>query len=247
MNLVKIIFPALLLFVFCALPAAEKTAAAQPDAWKTWKKGCDIYERGESLMLAGKFDEALARFNDSLKCFNKVKDGNPQWNRKMIDARIFLCTKKIDSISKYLAQPQGAKQQTPAPVETGANMQPPTKTGTNDQIALANLKNELEHTKAEIQKYKDKLFAAVVEIENAQREIEREKRRTDQALKSETQIEGLLKEKNELEQKYILLNTAFETLKKQKETQAESSKDNTAEILPPKNRSTKSSRPSANH
>ena len=165
MIYMKTIFSALLVFIFCGLASAAPASSKSSDTWKTWKKGCDIYERGESLMLAGKYEEALVRFNEALKCFSKVKEEKPQWSRKIIDSRMLLCTKKIDSISKYLAQSPDARKKSSAPVETGARQNEPS---TNDQIAIANLKKELEHTNAEIQKYKDKLFAAVVEVENAQ-------------------------------------------------------------------------------
>jgi len=214
------LFSALLVFILCAHASA---ASDSLDSWKTWKKGCDVYERGESLMLAGKYEEALTRFKEALNCFNKVKEERPQWSRRIIDSRVLMCTKKIDSIDKYLTQPAEIRKKSNAPVQTGSVE---NSSQTSSQVVLIRLKKELEASNAELQKYKEKLFASVVEVEDARKEIELEKRRSEQARKSAMQLEGLFKEKNEIEQKYAFLNATVEALKNKQENP--SSKDDGA-------------------
>ncbi|OGV55939.1 MAG: hypothetical protein A2017_07675 [Lentisphaerae bacterium GWF2_44_16] len=183
--------------VCCLLLIFRQGAFAASDEWELWKKGFETYEQGEENSLAGNRKEALVKFKAALEFFTQVKKTKPNWNKKVIDYRIDLCSRKIESITKAIAL------ENDAPPKNAAK-QPPQNTKTTAQDA-AHDTNTAE-LKKELEKYKDKLFEATVMLENNKREIEKNKKASDE-------IKSLLKDKLELEKQCSAMTLKYEELK----------------------------------
>ena len=86
--------------------SAQGTGAAAPrreisrDLWNLWRKGFELFEKGEMKMISGKYEESIPFYQQSLDAFNQVKKQNPDWNKSVIDYRISLSTRRIASAKR---------------------------------------------------------------------------------------------------------------------------------------------------
>ncbi|MEG1979646.1 MAG: hypothetical protein RR060_02915, partial [Victivallaceae bacterium] len=65
-------------------------AAEDFSPWDWWSEGCKAYEKGEQNRKFGSYGEALSFFQQARQSFMDVKKERPDWNQKIIDARIAL-------------------------------------------------------------------------------------------------------------------------------------------------------------
>lgn len=58
--------------------SAQGTGAAAPrreisrDLWNLWRKGFELFEKGEMKMISGKYEESIPFYQQSLDAFNQV-------------------------------------------------------------------------------------------------------------------------------------------------------------------------------
>lgn len=187
------------LLLLLSLPFNAKGEEVKGNSWDLWKRGFAAYSKAEELNLAENKLDALDKFKEALECFSKVKEKKPNWNKKIITYRIGLCKRKINSLQKEIKKLERAIPEPPP--------EPTIKGSASDKKKIAHLEQELE-------KYKSKLFSSVVELESLKREVEKSRINSSRNAKSSTQVEGLLKEKNELEKRYSLLLVKYDDLKK---------------------------------
>ena len=100
--------------------SAQGTGAAAPrreisrDLWNLWRKGFELFEKGEMKMISGKYEESIPFYQQSLDAFNQVKKQNPDWNKSVIDYRISLSTRRIASAISFTS-PVLSTQMTSSP------------------------------------------------------------------------------------------------------------------------------------
>jgi chromosome segregation ATPase len=163
-------------------------ASPSRDAWNLWRKGFNVYEDGEDMMLQGKNIEALTNFKTAFGHFSKISKDNPTWKTKLIKYRLGLCRRKISSLNKKIAESTG--------------------TGTQSNSALISKAIQstlLEKLQIEVDLYKNKFYTTSAELELAKRDAVRNKVASDQ-------LPVIIKEKSELAVKLSLLEKQYKNL-----------------------------------
>lgn len=155
------------LCVFAFLLVASALAAASP--WDSWRSGYTTYEQGEKLSELGNYTEALKRFRASKQHYLSVRRARPDWNQRVIAARIADCDKQISRIEALLypkKRPASPQKQQPPGAAVGKNSQPVAATtpaaveprnidtygGSDDTPALAAQKAEYEQKLAALRR-----------------------------------------------------------------------------------------------
>ena len=169
------------------------------ELWNLWRKGFELFEKGEMKMISGRYEESIPLYQQSLDAFNQVKKQNPDWNRSVIDYRISLSTRRIAS----------AKRKAKEAVESAKRMEQRKKYEAEAR-AIREKDEKYKAVAVENEKLKKQLEALQGELKNVRYSAER----GNAAIK---QIKGLLSERDVLEKKLALLNLQYtELLEKHK-------------------------------
>ncbi len=169
------------------------------ELWNLWRKGFELFEKGEMKMISGRYEESIPLYQQSLDAFNQVKKQNPDWNRSVIDYRISLSTRRIAS----------AKRKAKEAVESAKRMEQRKKYEAEAR-AIREKDEKYKALAVENEKLKKQLEALQGELKNVRYSAER----GNAAIK---QIKGLLSERDVLEKKLALLNLQYtELLEKHK-------------------------------
>ena len=169
------------------------------ELWNLWRKGFELFEKGEMKMISGRYEESIPLYQQSLDAFNQVKKQNPDWNRSVIDYRISLSTRRIAS----------AKRKAKEAVESAKRMAQRKKYEAEAR-AIREKDEKYKAVAVENEKLKKQLEALQGELKNVRYSAER----GNAAIK---QIKGLLSERDVLEKKLALLNLQYtELLEKHK-------------------------------
>jgi len=180
----KIVFTFVILFA-----VAGSDASSSRESWNLWRKGFNVYEDGEDMMLQGKNVEALKNFKTALEYFGEISKKNPKWKTKLISYRIGLCRRKISSINKKIAE---------------SNMKAGAQTSSS-LITRAIQSTLLEKLQIEVDLYKNKFYTTSAALELAKRDAERNK-------VASAQLPVILKEKSDLAVKLSLLEKQYRNL-----------------------------------
>ncbi len=167
-------------------------AAAEFSPWDAWRQGYSAYEKGEESRNKGDYVKAMSFFQQALDNYLQVKKNRPDWNQNIISARISECEKAISEIRKLMGASD--KPAVTLPRETGT-------TGGGSGAGESALQ-------AEIERYKQKLFEAMVELEDARKQIKENQ-------VNAAEIDNLMRERRVMQEKYSLLNKKYEDLEKQ--------------------------------
>jgi len=179
-----------IVFAFVILFAVVGTdASTSRESWSLWRKGFNVYEDGEDMMLQGKNVEALKNFETALKYFGKISKNNPKWKTKLISYRIGMCRRKITSINKKIAESNMTGVAQPS----------------SSLIAKAIQSTRLEKLQIEVDLYKNKFYTTSAALELAKRDAERNK-------VASAQLPVILKEKSDLAVKLSLLEKQYRNL-----------------------------------
>lgn len=185
--------------------SAQGTGAAAPrreisrDLWNLWRKGFELFEKGEMKMISGKYEESIPFYQQSLDAFNQVKKQNPDWNKSVIDYRISLSTRRIAS----------AKRKAKEAAESAKRVAERKKYEAEAR-AVREKDEKYKAVSNENEKLKKQLEALQGELKNVRYNAER----GNAAIK---QIRELLAERDVLEKKLAVLNLQYtELLEKHK-------------------------------
>ena len=183
-------------FIFSMLVCSLYVHAEQDEfsPWDAWRKGYSLYEDGEKNKAKNQQPEALKKYLESRDCYLAVKKAKPDWNQQIIDNRIKMCNREIDTLRKQIDQHAAAEQALPPPLQS-------SKTVSSSEIIIAG-RNNLYELQIELDKYKKRFKENLEELEKLRQESERNR-------SSQLEIANLVKEKavlghrmDALQQKY---------------------------------------------
>ncbi len=201
------IFTLILAAVLLAAPdlSAQETGAAAArreiprDLWNLWRKGFELFERGEMKMISGKYEESIPFYQQSLDAFNQVKKQNPNWNKSVIDYRIGLSMRRIAS----------ARRKAKEAAESAKRREERRKYEAEAK-AIREKDEKYKAVSAENEKLRKQLEALQGELKDVRYNAER----GNAAIR---QIKELLAERDVLEKKLAVLNLQYtELLEKHK-------------------------------
>ncbi|MCP3964996.1 MAG: tetratricopeptide repeat protein [Lentisphaerae bacterium] len=174
--------------------------------WEAWRQGFSYYEKGEQYKEKGEPSEALRWFQKALKSYSDVKKARPDWNQRIIGNRIKMCRREISKLAVQVETPRrnNTSPSPPFQKERRTTSYAP-KTQAADSGYYGELSSQNNDLKVELQKYKKKLFAVLVELDEARRELKQRNNSTEQ-------IESMMRGKRLLNHKYNLLMEKYEAL-----------------------------------
>ena len=164
------------------------------ELWNLWRKGFELFEKGEMRMISGKYEESIPFYQQSLDAFNQVKKQNPDWNRSVIDYRISLSTRRLAS----------ARRKAKEAAETAKRMEQRKKYEAEAK-AIREKDEKYKAVNLENEKLKKQLEALQGELKTARYSAEK----GNAAIK---QIQELLSERDVLEKKLAVLNLQYTEL-----------------------------------
>ncbi|MFA6293287.1 MAG: hypothetical protein WC637_15990, partial [Victivallales bacterium] len=110
-------FYTFLLLIFLSLFSlagmAQYTTDEGNDARTLWLKGFDIFDKAESTEKKNDKKAALSLYQESMNYFQKVKGQYPKWNSALVEYRLKICERKIQTLQPDTA-PSAATQKTVA-------------------------------------------------------------------------------------------------------------------------------------
>ncbi len=186
--MLKTIFSALMLFSAAALPAEEEISPLTH-----WKNGYENFDRGEQCRGRGHYIDALNAFKAARANYLAVKQARPDWNLKLINARIESCDIEIAKMESLI---------TPS-----ASGSAPASGTSRKSDALPEKTPSFDSTAQELEEYKNRLFKALVELEDVKKEAA-------QIRKSADNVQNLMREYRTLQGKYDTLKQSYDALKK---------------------------------
>jgi chromosome segregation ATPase len=122
----------------CALRAQTPLEAFDPsDVWfQAWMSSRDA----DKLAAAGKFSEALDKYEHSRQMFENVAKIYPEWKKDMVGGRLAATRETIDALKPKAEAEQLAKQRKVADFEGGVRPAPEAETRTPGQIRAAEIR-----------------------------------------------------------------------------------------------------------
>ncbi len=192
-----------LTLVFCAALLLSCVVPAGGDdfsPWDAWRQAYMDFQKGEQAKARGDYVASIQEFNKAMRNYSAVKNARPDWNQKIISARIELCRKEISAVSSLLGRPGSAPQEN-TEEKTGLK---PDYTAEN---SISVKSEELSQLRNEAEQYKKRLFGALVELDDLRKQAQR-----SQTLAVE--LENMLRERRILQEKYRLLQTRYRQLEK---------------------------------
>ena len=173
--------------------AVESRLSAK--SWETWREGFEASEAGEAALIAGRNEEAAEYYKRALNAFKTVKKNNPNWNKNVINYRISLAEKRMNTALRRVEfQRTGSHEGTSAVTSGNAGGSDIPHTPSDPQTEITALRTALK----------------IAEERNAPLQKEAEQGRL-----ASRQVEGLIADKKETEAKYNTLLLQYEVLKKQ--------------------------------
>ena len=164
------------------------------ELWNLWRKGFELFEKGEMRMISGKYEESIPFYQQSLDAFNQVKKQNPDWNRSVIDYRISLSTRRLAS----------ARRKAKEAAETAKRMEQRKKYEAEAK-AIREKDEKYKAVSAENEKLRKQLESLQGELKTARSSAQR----GNAAIK---QIREVLSERDVLEKKLAVLNLQYSEL-----------------------------------
>ena len=173
--------------------AVESRLSAK--SWETWREGFEASEAGEAALIAGRNEEAAEYYKRALNAFKTVKKNNPNWNKNVINYRISLAEKRMNTALRRVEF---------------------QRTGSHDGTSAVSSGNagdaDIPHTPSDPQSEITALRTALKIAEERNAPLRKE---AEQGRLASRQVEGLIADKKETEAKYNTLLLQYEVLKKQ--------------------------------
>ncbi|MFA6101738.1 MAG: tetratricopeptide repeat protein [Victivallaceae bacterium] len=205
-----IILMALFLTVQTALVFAEDDEFSP---WEAWRQGFSNYEKGEQSKNRGNNEEALKCFQRAREYYVTVQNNRPEWNQKIIGSRIKMCDQEISDLKKELYSKRADSSASEERAAPRAAARPPSDSSSSSAIPSTvssssfgrDVDSDTSEVKAELEKYKKKLFAVLVEVDELRRQAER-------GQSASREVENMIKEKGVLQQQLSLLQQKYDAL-----------------------------------
>lgn len=207
MTMKKLFWLFVIVVMAISMTAMAEDATFSP--WDGWRQGYETFQKAEKLVGTGELKEALLLYKESRDLYLQVQKARPDWNQNVIKSRLELCEKQIAKIESRLASKDSGKTSTSTPPVT-------TSTQSTVSSSSTNLIADDE--------YKKKYFELFIEVENLRKQL-----RTKNI--SSSNVEALLKEKQQLEENYNALNKRYQTLKNSNQGVDNSEFDNVQKLL----------------
>lgn len=194
----RFIFLLLILFSSFSLNCmAQYTTEEGNEARTLWLKGFDIFDKAESIEKRNDKKAALGFYQESMVYFQKVKAQYPKWNSALVEYRLKICERKIQTL-----QPESAPATSTVQKTAGPSAEP-------DRY-VKQLKEKLSVTEKQLEDTQSKLELSIQSLNEARKEAVL-------GVKSREEVQAILKEKNEIEKRCTALADEVKQLKAEKE------------------------------
>ena len=172
-------------------------AAAPFSPWDAWREAYNTFERGEQFRAKGDYLRAIEAFREARGQYVRVKEARPDWNQKIISARINDCDQAIAAVQKLLDSAP------PSESIRGSGLSSSSSSSAKSAVSTG----ETEFLKRELEKYKEKLLEATVEVEEL-------RRRLAQNAAAAEEVANLLRDQRVMQEKYALLEKRYQALER---------------------------------
>jgi chromosome segregation ATPase len=175
--------------------------------WESWRQGISNYEKGEQNKNKGNYEEALKYFQRAREYYVSVQNNRPEWNQKIIGARVKLCDQEIRELKKESSRKQLDSKtfdESTSPKSSSATSSDFPESNSKSSYSK-NVDSESSELRAELDMYKKKYFAILSEADDLRRESERNQG-------ASREVENILKEKGVLQQQLSLLQQKYDSL-----------------------------------
>ena len=188
-------------------------AAEDFSPWDWWSEGCKAYEKGEQNRKFGSYGEALSFFQQARQSFLDVKKERPDWNQKIIDARIALCDREIIKVKALIKERQKSGSDTfdnmvdahvsrnntnQSVVNNNSRGMANTPGRSNNSVAYNQLRDQYSATRLR-----------ELKLDNENKDL---RNRLAQAQKNSAAVADLLKEQRILQEKNVFLTQQLKVL-----------------------------------
>ena len=205
-----IILMTLFLTVQTALVFAEDDEFSP---WEAWRQGFSNYEKGEQSKNRGNNEEALKCFQRAREYYVTVQNNRPEWNQKIIGSRIKMCDQEINELKGDIARKRTDSTASEERISPRTSTRSSSDSSSSPVIPATvssssfgrDVDNDTSEVKAELEKYKKKLFAVLVEVDELRRQSER-------GQSASREVENMIKEKGVLQQQLSLLQQKYDAL-----------------------------------
>lgn len=193
---IRLVLPLLLVMSLLAWPGYGASWA-----WNTWREGFENFDQAEHSSVDGHYKEALAQYRKALVMFQQINQKSPNWNSDIIEARIRLCQRRIESLKEKVMKEEKTERDLPAEV-TEPKIVEEVKPVSGSSLASVPLASVGERAlRRELADCRAKLNRAVEQLDEVKKEADRNRESADA-------VTRLVKEKYALE-------TEMESLRKQ--------------------------------
>ena len=179
--------------------------------WEAWRQGFSNYEKGEQSKNRGDNDEALKCFQRAREYYVAVQNNRPEWNQKIIGSRIKMCDQEITELKGQVSSKRSGSSSSEERISTKTSSRPSSDSSSGIPATVStssfgrDVDSDTGEVKAELEKYKKKLFAVLVEVDELRRQAER-------GQSASREVENMIKEKGVLQQQLSLLQQKYEAL-----------------------------------
>lgn len=179
--------------------------------WEAWRQGFSNYEKGEQSKNRGDNDEALKCFQRAREYYVAVQNNRPEWNQKIIGSRIKMCDQEITELKGQVSSKRSGSSSSEERIstKTSSRQSSDSSSGIPATVSTSSFGRDVDsdtsEVKAELEKYKKKLFAVLVEVDELRRQAER-------GQSASREVENMIKEKGVLQQQLSLLQQKYEAL-----------------------------------
>ncbi|HCE46565.1 MAG TPA: hypothetical protein DET40_23715 [Lentisphaeria bacterium] len=198
----------LALFSLLSFPLMAQYTTEDGNAARTlWLKGFDIYEKAETSEKNNDKKSALSFYQDSIAYFQKVKGQYPKWNSALVEYRLKICERKLQTLQ--------AETSSGKPAVPGKG----TASAADPEKELKQLKEKSNLQDRQIREIQNRLDLTLLSLNEARKEA---------ALgsKSKEEIQSVMKEKNDLEKKCALLSDELKRVQDDRDKKSDDSKWN---------------------
>lgn len=196
------IFLLLIIFSFFSFNClAQYTTDEGNEARTLWLKGFDIFDKAEATEKKSDRKAALGFYQESMTYFQKVKAQYPKWNSALVEYRLKICERKIQTL-----QPESVTAASPVQKTATPSAEP-------DRY-IKQIKEKLSVTEKQLEETQSKLELSIQSLNEARKEAAL-------GVKSREEVQSILREKIEVEKRCTALADEVKQLKAEKEKKAD--------------------------
>ena len=216
-------FTAIMLLV----STANALCAAEASPWNSWRKGYECYDRAGAFRNDNQLEQALELYQQSCNHFTDIRKNFPDWNSTVVEGRIKLCRNEIAEVQKLLRSPRpasAAADEKKEPSKTMPEVHPVSRKEKSSRTSTRSRSTASEsrqsnyavdstsgvsgnrlyiEMQSEIDQYRQKLRAALMEIDSLQLKLKQNESRS-------RDVDGIMRDYRTLQEKYSLLEMQYQ-------------------------------------